>query len=204
MSASDIAISTIKLEHRSLGMVLHVLQDLLRKVAAGHVVADFGVFATALYYIDDFPERCHHPKEDEYLFKRLRLRTSEFDAVLDQLQTEHARSAITVAGLHRALVHYQGGAAEGLRLFKAAVDSYAADMRSHFRQEDDLMACAGAVLTDEDWELIAWAFTTNDDPLFGDNLRLEFSQLYHRIMRLVPRKMKTALHAARVLPPRPL
>jgi hemerythrin-like domain-containing protein len=203
MSASDIAISTIKQEHRSLGMVLHTLQAMLNKVAAAHAVADFGLFATALYYIDDFPERCHHPKEDEYLFKRLRLRTSEFDAVLDQLQSEHARGAITVAGLHRALVHYQGGAAEGLRLFKAAVDSYAADMREHFRQEDDLMARAAAVLNDEDWELIAWAFTANDDPLFGNNVRQEFSQLYHRITLLVPRKMKTELLAARVAP-RPL
>jgi hemerythrin-like domain-containing protein len=150
VSASDIAIATIKLEHRSLGMVLHTLQGLLTKVAAGHAVADFGLLATALYYIDDFPEYCHHPKEDEYLFKRLRLRTREFDAVLERLQTEHARSAIAVSGLHRALVHYQGGAPEGLRLFQAAVDSYAAEMREHFASEDALMARAPAVLLEED------------------------------------------------------
>jgi hemerythrin-like domain-containing protein len=204
MSASDIAITTIKLEHRSLGMVLHTLQSLLSKIAAGHVVADFGLLATALYYIDDFPERCHHPKEDEYLFKRLRLRTSEFDAVLDQLQTEHARSAITVAALHRALVHYQGGAPEGLRLFKVAVDSYADDMRQHFGLEDELMTGAPAVLSEEDWELIAWAFTANDDPLFGNNQRLEFSQLFHRIMVLAPRKIKSELRTGHTLPLRPL
>jgi hypothetical protein len=77
VSASEKAIATIRLEHRSLGVVLHTLQSLLGKIAAGHAVADFGLLASALYYIDDFPERCHHPKEDEYLFKRLRLRTSE-------------------------------------------------------------------------------------------------------------------------------
>jgi hemerythrin-like domain-containing protein len=193
MSARDIAIVTIKLEHRSLGMVLHTLQTLLKKIAAGHAVADFGLFATALYYIDDFPERCHHPKEDEYLFKRLRLRSAEFDAVLERLQTEHARSAVTVAGLHRAMVHYQGGAPEGLQLFKAAVDSYADEMREHFALEDEVMSHAQSVLSDEDWELIAWAFTANDDPLFGSNQRLEFAQLYHRIMTLAPRKIKMAL-----------
>ncbi len=203
MSASDVAIATIKAEHRSLGMVLHTLQSLLSNIAAGHAVADFSLLATALYYIDDFPERCHHPKEDEYLFKRLRLRTSEFDAVLDQLQTEHARSAIKVAGLHRALVHYQGSAPGGLRLFRAAVDSYADDMRQHIGLEDELMMRAQAVLSTEDWELIAWAFTVNDDPLFGANQRMEFGQLYHRIMVLAPRKMKTQLQAARVTP-RPL
>lgn len=203
MSAGDVAIATIQSEHRSLGMVLHTLQSLLSRIAAGHVVADFALLATALYYIDDFPERCHHPKEDEYLFKRLRLRSTEFDAVLDRLQTEHARSAVTVAGLHRALVHYQGGAPEGLRLFKAAVDTYADDMREHFGLEDALIARAQAVLSEEDWELIAWAFTANDDPLFGANQRLEFSLLYHRIMVRVPRKMKTPLQATHV-PSRPL
>jgi hemerythrin-like domain-containing protein len=203
MSASDIAVTTIKLEHRSLGMVLHTLQSLLDKIAAGHALADFGLISSVLYYIDDFPERCHHPKEDEYLFKRLRLRTAEFDAVLDQLQTEHARSAVAVAGLHRALVHYQGGAPQGLWLFHAAVDSYCTDMREHFRLEDDLMARAQSVLIEEDWELIAWAFTANDDPLFGSNQRAEFGQLFHRIMMLTPRKIKTEWQVSRVAP-RPL
>jgi hemerythrin-like domain-containing protein len=204
MSASDIAIATIKLEHRSFGMVLRTLQALLSKIAAGHTVADFGLMATALYYIDDFPERCHHPKEDEFLFKRLRLRSAEFDAVLDRLQAEHVRSAITVAGLHRALVHYQGGAPEGLRLFRAAVDSYADEMREHITQEDALLARAEAVLSEADWELIARAFTANDDPLFGDSQRLAFSLLYHRIMVMAPRRMKRELRAARAEPPRPL
>lgn len=203
MSAREMAITGIKSEHRSLGMVLHTLQALLKKVAEGHAVADFGLLASALYYIDDFPERCHHPKEDEYLFKRLRLRSSEFDAVLDRLQTEHARSAVAVSGLHRALVHYQGGAPDGLRLFQAAVDSYVAEMREHFACEEDLLARAPAVLHDEDWELIAWAFTANDDPLFGSNHRMEFDQLYQRIVVLAPRKMQVALRAART-PPRPL
>jgi hemerythrin-like domain-containing protein len=136
VSASDTAIATIKLEHRSLGMVLHTLQALLQKIAEGHAVADFGLLATALYYLDDFPERCHHPKEDEYLFRRLRLCSTEFDGLLDRLQAEHVRSAAAVSGLHRALVHYQGDAPEGLQLFRAAVDSYAADMRGHMTSED--------------------------------------------------------------------
>lgn len=204
VSASDTAIAIIKAEHKSLGTVLHTLQTLLHKIAAGHAVADFGLFAAALYYIDNFPERCHHPKEDEYLFKRMRLRTAEFDAVLDQLQTEHARSAGAVSGLHRALVLYQGGAPGGLQLFSGAVDSYAVDTREHFATEERLLARAQNVLNEEDWALIAWAFAANDDPLFGNNQRLEFNQLYHRIMLLVPKKMKTELHAPRSSLPPPL
>ena len=36
-----------------------------------------------------FPEKLHHPKEDAYLFRKLRERTSEFDATLDELERQH-------------------------------------------------------------------------------------------------------------------
>lgn len=199
MSASDIAIATIKLEHRSLGMVLQTLQALLSKIAEGHVPADFSLLSTALYYIDDFPEHCHHPKEEAYLFKYLRLRSNEFDVLLDRLQVEHARSAVAVAGLHRALVHYQGGAPDGLLHFRAAVDRYTTEIREHIRQEDDLLVRAERALNAEDWESIAQAFAANDDPLFGDNHRSEYTQLYQRIVLLAPRKMKAELRAARMM-----
>lgn len=201
MSASDIAIATIKQEHRSLGTVLHTLREVLRKIEAGHTTADFGMLAVALYYIHEFPERCHHPKEDEYLFKQLRLRTSELDAVLDRLQSGHARSTHVVADLYCKLVHYQAGASGGLRQFHEAVDNYAADMLAHFLQEDDVLAQARHVLTEDDWERIAWAFTANDDPLFGGNQRQEFTRLYQRITRLAPRKLKPGLRDGSTSPP---
>jgi len=204
MSARENAIDTIRQEHHSLGVVLHTLQELLNKVAANHAVADFGLFAAALYYIDDFPERCHHPKEENHLFKAMRLRSAESADVLDRLQSEHARGAVSLTNLHRALVHYQGGAPEGLSMFRAAVDGYVADMREHMACEDALMKRAQVLLTDDDWRQIASAFAANDDPLFGHNQRLEFTRLYQRIMVLAPRKMKTALRAGKSPPYPPL
>lgn len=201
VSASEAAIATIRFEHFALGMVLQTTQALLDKVASGHAVADFELLATALYYIGEFPEVCHHPKEDEHLFRRLRLRTTEFDALLDRLQHEHARSAAALSGLHRALVHYQGGAPQGLQHFRAAVDSYTADMRRHMACEDDLLARAPAVLREEDWVLIAQAFAANDDPLVGNNRRTEFSRLYNQLVVLAPRKLKSGLRAAKKPPP---
>ncbi len=204
MNASEHAIDTIHQEHRSLGMVLHTLQALLNKVAANHAVADFGLFAAALYYIDCFPERCHHPREEEHLFKAMHLRSAESAAVLDRLQADHGRSALTLSHLHRALVHYQGGAPDGLEHFRAAVDGYAADMREHMACEEALMQHAQTVLTGDDWARIAAAFAANDDPLFGRNQRLAFTRLYQRIMMMAPRKMKSALRAAESLPYPPL
>lgn len=204
MSASETAIATIRFEHFALGMVLHTTQALLDKIASGHASADFGLLSTALYYIGEFPEVCHHPKEDDYLFRCLRLRTTEFDALLERLQNEHQHSGAALSALHRALVHYQGGAPQGLQHFRAALDSYTADLRQHMACEEELLARAPAVLREEDWTLIARAFAANDDPLIGNNRRTEFSRLYNQLVVLAPRKLKSALRAARMPPPLPL
>lgn len=196
MSARDTAIVTIKQEHQSLGHVLHTLQDLLARVAADHASADFGLFSAALYYIDDFQERCHHPKEDEYLFKFLRQASSEFDAVIDGLQAVHGRSAYAISQLNRHLVHYQGGAPFGLESLRAGVEAYAEQMYEHMRCEEDLLERSRKVIAEQDWVRIAAAFAENDDPLFGINRREEFVRLYQRIQLLVPHKLKQSLALA--------
>ena len=194
MSAMDLAMATIKKEHRALSAVMEALQRLLAAVAAQHAEPDFTLFSAALYYIDDFPERCHHPKEDEHLFKALRRRTTEFDALLDELQAEHIHSARMMARLHCALVHYQGGASKGLQAFHAAVDAYGAILSEHMRKEEGLLERARDKLTEEDWSNIASAFSVNDDPLFGDARRVEFRKLYFRIRNLLPSKIRASTH----------
>jgi hemerythrin-like domain-containing protein len=196
MSDRDVAIATIKLEHRALAAVLHVLQALLGKVQAGHVALEFGLLAAVLYYIDDFQERCHHPKEDEYLFKSLRAVTSEFDDVTSGLQAAHVSGAHAVAQLHRRLVYFQGGASDGLEMLKSAVDAYVARMDEHMRCEEDLLERSRDLISGQDWARIAAAFDENDDPLFGNNRRAEFGLLYQRIVLLAPRKLKQGLYPA--------
>lgn len=197
VTAYERALETIRQEHHALGFVMEMLQHLLVDIAKQHAEPDFALLAAALYYIDDFPERCHHPKEDEYLFKAVRQRTGELNAALDALQAEHVRSAQMNAYLQGALVHYQGGAPEGLRRFKDAVDAYAAMLRDHMVKEEQLLAQVRDALTEEDWQKIAAAFEANDDPLFGANPREEFRRLYQRIVSRLPRKMRLQLQRRR-------
>lgn len=194
LNARNIAVATIKQEHRSLARVLQTLQALLNRVESSYGSPEFGLLSAALYYIDDFQERCHHPKEDEYLFKALRAATVEFNGELDAFEAGHVSSVHAVSQLHRYLVHYQGGSATGLDLLKAGVDTYAAQMMEHMRQEEALLERCADVIGESEWARIAAAFDENDDPLFGSNRREEFGRLYHRLALLAPRKLKAALH----------
>jgi hemerythrin-like domain-containing protein len=189
-SAAQSVIGTLREEHRSLRTVLHILECLLREIAERHTEPDFVLLCTALYYIDDFPERVHHRKEDEYLFTTLRRRTTKFDAVLDRLQGDHVRSAHMMTLVQRELVHYQGGAPDGLQRLRTAVDAYAGMLEEHMQAEEDLLRDARSQLTECDWRAIAAAFESNNDPLMASSTRDEFRRLRARIVNLLPRKMR--------------
>jgi len=197
MRARDVAITTIMQEHRSLQTVLEVLQQMVHDLAVDHGDQDFRLLAAALWYIDDFPERYHHPKEDEFIFKALRNRTTVFNEILDGLQAEHIRSSQLILQLYRTLVRYQGGAPGAFDEFRALVDAYATLLYDHMHKEDRLLADVHEVLADEDWTRIAAAFEANNDPLFGAGRSQEFGHLYARIVNLLPHRMRRQLHRER-------
>ena len=190
-TARDSALAIIREEHRTLNSVMHALEQLVREMLVHHIDADHALIACMLYYIDDFPEQCHHPKEDEYLFRMLRERTSSADAALDELQAQHVRSAQMMAYLQRLFVHYLGGAPGGLRHFCDAVESYAAFLWDHMEQEENrVLPLAEKYLQPGDWQAIDAAFRANKDPLRGEQLQQEFRKLKQRIANLLPRKLE--------------
>ena len=193
-SNRDRAVAVIRAEHRALGTVVAALQRLLSDVRQGVTEPDCRLLATMLYYIEAFPERLHHPKEDRYLFKALRARTREGSAVIDELQSEHVRSAQMMAYLAQTLMRYQGGAPDGLDAFSTAVDAYAALLGDHMKKEEGtILSLADAHLTESDWAAIADAFAENRDPLFGEDADQEMRRLRNRIANLVPRKLQRLL-----------
>ena len=195
-SPRDQAVAILKAEHRALGTVVAALQRLLSDLRQGLVEPDFRLFAAMLYYIESFPERLHHPKEDQYLFRALRNRTREGWELLDELQGEHVRSGQLVSYLAQTLVRFQGGAPDGLDAFCAAVDAYAALLADHMRKEEGaIMPLADAHLTESDWAAMAAAFAEHRDPLFGEEAGEEMRRLHRRIANLVPRKHQSLLRS---------
>jgi hemerythrin-like domain-containing protein len=191
-SVRERVLDTLREEHCSLTTVLALLEKLLHDVAELKSEPDFVLLSSALYYIDDFPERVHHPKEDEHIFACLRKRTAAYNEILDRLQAEHIRSSSLAGIVERALVHYQGGAPEGLERLRSAVSAYSALLTDHMRKEEQLFESARDHLTEEDWFAIAAAFEADLDPLAADAARQEFRRLRARIMSMLPRKMRIA------------
>ena len=181
------ALAVIRDEHRSLTALLQSLQFLVRNIRERGVEPDFDLFSLILDYIEIFPEKLHHPKENDYLFKAVRLRTAEAGAVLDELEAEHARGGGLVHDLRHALARYRVGGARGAEAFAAAVEDYLDFHWKHMRKEEDVVIpLAERVLTDSDWTTIDAAFKANDDPLFGPQPKQEFRTLFQLIVTRAP------------------
>jgi hemerythrin-like domain-containing protein len=180
------AISVLKSEHRSISAVLHGLKQLAKEAQDSRVRPQFAVFRAMLRYIDEYPERLHHPKEDEHLFARLVLRAPQAKALVDGLQAEHVRGQALVRELERALIFFEDGWPDGARQFQGAVEAYAEFHWKHMRkEEDELLPLAERHLEPEDWKAIDAAFAANTDPIAGMRER-DFEQLFTRIVNLAP------------------
>jgi len=181
------ALDVIRDEHRSLAAVLHGLQYMVREVREGRRKPDFKVFRAMVYYIDSFPEKLHHPKEDRYLFARLRQRTRDADGVLDQLEAQHIHGAKLIRDLEQSLLRWEMGGQEDFAAFASEVERYADFHWRHMRQEEEvILPLAERTLTEEDWREMDMVFAGNADPLIGKGVEKDFERLFTRIVNIAP------------------
>lgn len=174
-------------EHRSLSAVVHALQHLVRGFRDKTMQPDFRLLHAMLYYIREYPERLHHPKEDRYLFSALRQRTHEADALLDELQRDHAQGEMMLAVLTIALSTMEAGADPAFERFAEEVEKFASFYWNHMRKEEDvILPLAERVLTDADWSILDEEFARNDDPRYGNDREADFRRLFTRIVNIVP------------------
>jgi len=175
------ALGIIRDEHRSLAAVLHAWMHLLSTARADGKQPDVVLMRAMVRYLKDFPVALHHPKEDDYLFRRLRERTSSVDAELDELERQHVRDHQLVAELATLVA---GDSVDIARL-ETAVSHYARFIWDHMgREEGVILPAAQRYLTDDDWVAIDDAFESNNDPRFAGDTDMQYRRLFSRIVNL--------------------
>jgi len=180
------AIQKIRDEHRSISAVLHGLKQLARDAQDPKVKPDFAVFRAMIHYIDEFPEKLHHPTEDNYLFPPIANRVPAAQKLIDSLRAEHKEGAKLIRELERALVLFEDSGAGAARKFVEAVDAYADFHWRHMRKEEqEILPLAEKHFSAKDWDMLNEAFDVNRDPIAGIREK-DFSALFTRIVSLAP------------------
>lgn len=183
---SYLAVRVIQGEHRSISAVLLGLKEVARMALDAGGRPDFSTLRAMVRYLDEYPERLHHPKEDRYLFAPLARRCPEARPLIEDLKSEHREGARRIRELERALLFFEDGWPEGGTEFRDAVERYAAFEWEHMRKEEHkLIPLAERHLTAETWREIDQAFAANEDPI-ADLQERDFAKLFTRIVNLAP------------------
>jgi len=182
------AVWIIRDEHQRYGAVLNLVRNLITRADAGPATIDVDLLDLAFDYIVDFIDTYHHPKEDDYLFRLVRRRSSEADAIIAELEGEHGDGERKISALRLLLDRLrQDRTDKHFIAFKAAALDYIDFEAQHAMKENDrLLPIAERVLTPADWSEIEAAFADNDDPAFGDRPRAKFAAMMAQIVRRAP------------------
>ena len=148
----------------------------------------FDVLRAMLFYIDEFPERVHHPKESDLLFPRVARMAPETLETIVRLERDHASSEADVRKLQHLLLAWELLGESRRAIFEQAVKSYLDSYLKHMLLEETvILPAAIRVLNDADWEELDAAFATNCDPLTGKYPRdPAYEEMFKRIVMRSP------------------
>ena len=182
----------IRDEHGVLSAVLRSIGLLLLETRRRNQVPDFKVLRAMLFYIDEFPEKVHHPKESALLFPKVRQRSDASAAVLDRLDRDHADSHRKVRDLeHEVLALEMMSDAPDFDTrrahFEEAVQAYITEYLDHMHVEEvEILPLAERLLTAADWAELDAAFMQNRDPLTRREGDDAFRPLFKQILMTLP------------------
>ena len=179
------ALTIISQEHSNLWRLATALDQVASDMQAGAPL-ESAFFNAALDYITQFVDRMHHPKEDDFLFRLLRLRSAEAADVLDALEADHRQGPDNLVQLRAKLTATAQGQLPSAEL-AVAIQRYTDGLKGHIKSEEKhVLPLARKVLLPQDWAEIDKAFLNHSDPVFGDQAKAEFRELFHRIVSLAP------------------
>jgi hemerythrin-like domain-containing protein len=165
--------------------MLRSLQMMLRQGPGDHAERFFDVVRAMLFYIDEFPEKLHHPRESNLLFPKLARARPDLMPVIRRLEFDHMRGEGSVRELQHLLLAWELIGESRREPFQVAADAYVQFYLEHMRiEETDVLPAAAAALSSDDWRDLDAAFVP--DPLAGGPTEGSFDRLFSRIVLAAP------------------
>jgi hemerythrin-like domain-containing protein len=176
-----IIIETLREEHRNITKLLDVLEREI-ELAAVASDPDWDVLNGIANYFCEYPDRCHHPKEDT-IFERLQAKFPEEARSIGDLLREHRDVRLRV---QRFRGHIQSIFLEDVlpreELIGSARAFIDAERRHMMKEQNIFFPAAEKLLVEEDWKWIESQLQNELDPLFQESVEHEFATVRERLL----------------------
>ena len=181
------ALQVIRDEHAAVAAVLRSLLQMLERDPDEEPERFFDVLRAMLFYIDEFPERRHHPKESDLLFPKIARVAPQLMPVIRRLEDDHLSGEHRVRELQHLLLAWELLGDSRRAAFEDAARKYVQFYLQHMRTEEtELLPVAQKELGDEDWAQLNAAFQSRGDPLASGDRDPVYDRLFTRIVMRAP------------------
>jgi hemerythrin-like domain-containing protein len=184
---SHITLQIIRDEHAALAAVLRSLSMMLERGPQDEPERFFDVVRAMLFYIDEFPERLHHPKESDLLFPKVARGAPELMPVIGRLESDHMQGEGKVRALQHLLLAWELIGESRRDAFLDAAQAYMEFYLEHMRiEETQILPAAEKLLAPEEWDALDVAFLASRDPFAGGLREPVYDRLFTRIVMRAP------------------
>ena len=104
---SQSSLQIIRDEHAALAAMLRSMDMMVQRGPGNEPERFFDVLRAMLFYVDEFPERLHHPKESDLLFPRVARLAPETMETVVRLEKDHAQGEAAVRELQHLLLAWE-------------------------------------------------------------------------------------------------
>ena len=182
-----LALQIIRDEHTAVAAVLRSLTMMVERGPGDEPERYFDVLRAMLFYIDEFPERRHHPKESDLLFPKVARSAPELMPVIRRLEDDHMKGEGRVRELQHLLLAWELLGEARRPVFSKATQEYVRFYLDHMTTEEkQVLPVALDKLTDQDWAELDAAFAHERDPLAGGERDPSYDRLFTRIVMKAP------------------
>jgi len=182
------SLQIIRDEHASLASMLQSMRMLVERGPDEGRKNFFDVLRAMLFYIDEYPERLHHPKESNLLFPKVVKASPRVLGAIDRLERDHMHSEKAARELQHLLLAWELLGPSRRPAFQEAFSKYIDFYLDHMNMEEEvILPEAEKVLSPAEWSEIDAAFEKNADPLTGKYPpTAEYEKLFSLIVQRAP------------------
>lgn len=178
-------ITDLKDEHRGVETMLGIIENLAGKFSQGRGI-DTKDLDAILEFLTVFVDRCHHGKEEDFLFPALEAAGVPRDqGPIGILLQEHEQGRRLVAGLRKAAKDLTSGdKAAGKTIEKISLD-YVDLLSRHIEKEESVVFRMAVDLLGPDKQAeLSEAFEKLEQDRIGPGKHEEFHRLLHRLKQV--------------------
>ena len=169
-------------EHRDVEKLLNVLEDEL-KVFDRRERPDYEVIQAIISYFQDYPDCCHHPKED-MIFDKLKARNPPAAKRIGDVEAEHRQETERLDRVARVVRNVLLDREVVRQTFSDVIRDFIDHQRVHMAMEErTLFPAAANALRPEDWQEIDSKWNDKTETLFNVAMEEKCRSLRDRILR---------------------